>query len=79
MPRPVLHNRCLPGWIHRLANGAIGGLLAVALVTTFLSVRLLWVAIPVVIVRMLADPTKFSLVEGCAGNDGYDELDVDDK
>jgi hypothetical protein len=80
MQRPVLHNRYLSDDLHRLANGAIGGLLCLLLTTS--AVRyfgfplwLLWLSVPVGLVCTVLPPSRFTLVEGCAGGEGYDELD----
>jgi len=77
--RTVLHNRYLPDWVHRLTNGVIGGLLS--LLALVVAVRalgaplgVLWVTLPVVACCAAFNPRRFSLVEGCAGDLGYDEL-----
>ncbi len=75
----MLHNRDLPDWIHRLANGVIGGFLSmpaslVAVHVLDAPLGVLWVALPVVVFGMALNPRRFSLVEGCAGDLGYDEL-----
>ncbi len=74
-----MHNRYLFDWVHRLANGVIGGLLS--MLASVVAVRVLgaplgvlWVAIPVVVCGAAISPRRFSLVEGCAGDLGYDEL-----
>jgi hypothetical protein len=77
--RTVLHNRYLPGWVHRLANGILAGLLALMASVAVVRVigtplGMLWVALPVAVCGMALDPSWFSLVEGCAGDLGYDEL-----
>ena len=36
--------------------------------------RILWGALPVAIACIALDPSRYSLVEGCAGDVGYDEL-----
>jgi hypothetical protein len=78
VPRPILHNLNLPNWLHRLANGAIGGLLALAALHFFgFPFWLLWIAISVAVGCMVPSPSRFTLVEGCAGDVGYDELDSD--
>jgi hypothetical protein len=75
----VLHNRYLPGWAHRLANGLLGGfqaLIALVAVVPLVGAPLgvLWLALPMAVCCMALDPGRFSLVEGCAGDLGYDEL-----
>src|SRR5262249_18715298 len=79
----VLHNRYLPDWVHRLANGAIGGVLSLLVTTAIVRIlgtplRTLWFALPVAVVCMALDPSRYSLVEGCAGDLGYDALLGDD-
>jgi hypothetical protein len=73
MSRPVLHNQLLPNWLHRFANGLVGGLVALA-ATVFLSGPM-WLAVPVGLGCMFPNPRRFSLVESWAGGDGYGELD----
>jgi len=79
----MLHNRYLPDWLHRVANGAVGGglssLPALAIVRV-LSAPLweLWFVLPVALICTALDPRRFSLVDGCAGDLGYDELLDDD-
>jgi hypothetical protein len=80
MPRPVLHNRHLSDGLHRLANGAIGGMLGLLLTT--LAVRyfgcplwLLWLSVPAGLLCTVLPPSRFTLVEGCAGEVGYEDLD----
>ncbi len=75
----MLHNRHLPDWVHRIANGAIGGglcSLAVLAWVRWLGALLwaFWLSLPVAIACWARDPRRFSLVEGCAGEVGYDEL-----
>ncbi|MDR3637827.1 MAG: hypothetical protein P4L84_28735 [Isosphaeraceae bacterium] len=78
----MLHNRYLPNWLHRLANSAVGGVLS--LLAASAAVRVLgaplgsfWGALLVAFLCAALDPMQFSLVEGCAGEDGYDELTDD--
>lgn len=80
----MLHNCYLPDWIHRLANGAIGGLLASAAVCAAVSgagasFEAFWSVPLVASICMGINPRRFSLVEGCAGDLGYDELVDDDR
>jgi hypothetical protein len=75
----LLPNRYLPDWLHRVANGAAGGAvssLAAVAIVRLLNVPLwaLWFVLPAAIICMAIDPHRFSLVEGCAGDLGYDEL-----
>jgi hypothetical protein len=79
MQRRVLHNRLLADWIHRAANGAIGGMVACGLVTAAARLTeapfwLLWLAVPIGLLCMVPSPKRFTLVEGCAGEMGHDEL-----
>jgi hypothetical protein len=80
-----LHNRDLPQWAHRVANGVMASLflalVGVWLTNTFASDSLPWrialvvlYASPDGLVASLLNPSKFTLVEGIAGEDGYDEL-----
>ena len=80
-----LHNRYLPRWAHRIANGVVASmLLALAGVvgtTTLAPGSLPWrvfavvlYASPTGLLASLLNPARFTLVEGIAGEDGYDEL-----
>jgi hypothetical protein len=85
-----IHNRHLPPWIHCIANGVMAAL-GLALVGSVGSgfvpggslawkaaILLLLFSAPMgVLVALLVDPRKFSLVEGVAGDDGYDELEAE--
>jgi hypothetical protein len=80
MNRPVLHNMYLPGWIHRFANGAIGGIAGigagmVAMRYYSAPVSALWLGALTFAVAAAFDPKRFTLVEGCAGEVGYNELE----
>lgn len=79
-----LHNRYLPQWVHRIANGVMASLLlalAGAWGTTALTCHslswkvslVLFYASPIGLPASLLSPNKFTLVEGIAGEDGYDE------
>ncbi len=80
-----VYNRYLPQWVHRIANGVMASL-ALALSGAFGTGQLacdtffgkvcltLLYASPAGLLVSCVDPTKFSLVEGIAGDDGYDEL-----
>ncbi len=79
----MLHNFYLPDWLHRLANGTIGAgvssLAALAAVEALgVPLSALWFVLPAALVCTALDPRRFSLVEGCAGDLGYDEL-LDDE
>ena len=82
MKRPALHNCYLPDWMHRCANGAIGGMAGIAVATLamrFLSAptAVLWLGVISIVAGAALNPQRFTLVEGCAGDVGYDELDGD--
>lgn len=77
---PVIHNRWLPDWLHRLANGIVGAGLAALIACVGvrelgLPLRAFAVVPLAAAVSVAAPPRRFSLVEGCAGVHGYDELD----
>jgi len=74
------HYRWLADWVHRLANGAIGGCLcALATVAAVrwlgAPLRAFWLSLPVAIGCLALHPRRFSLVEGCAAELGYDDRD----
>jgi hypothetical protein len=87
--RPVLHNRYLPTWLHQICNSAFGSLLIATLgtlaVTNLLQNAVQAIALCAVIagtvvtgvVLLTVNPNRFSIVEGVAGKDGYDELTDD--
>jgi hypothetical protein len=86
-----IHNRYLPPGIHRIANGVMAAL-GLALVGSVGSgfvpggslpwkaaVLLFMLSAPIgLLIALLIDPRKFSLVEGVAGEDGYDELEAEE-
>ena len=88
MKRPVLRNRYLPPWLHRIACGVVG----MALVATLASAGLryfspdswlhtacgvlLWLSIPVGII-LACVAHRFSIVEGTAGDLGYEDLNTE--
>jgi hypothetical protein len=80
-----LHNGYLPQWAHRVANGVMASLfLALTgawFTSTLASDSLPWrialvllYASPTGLLASLLNPNKFTLVEGIAGKEGYDEL-----
>jgi hypothetical protein len=81
-----IHNRYLPQWLHRIANGVMAALFLAcfgANVSCYLTagslpwnaaILLLRLSAPIGLSVAMIDPRKFSLVEGVAGDDGYDEL-----
>jgi hypothetical protein len=84
-------NRYLPNWLHRTANAivttascafvGIAGLnyLHGIPVLALLSKRLLYLSPLLGIPCGVMNPKRFSLVEGCAGDVGYDGLDSEDE
>ena len=82
-----MRNRYLPQWLHRLACGAVGAAVAAAIASAGLryfqagswlhtaSGVLLWLSIPVGIL-LACVAHRFSIVEGSAGDAGYDNLDT---
>lgn len=85
MKRPVIHNRFLPEWLHRVFAGIFGGAVfvtsSVLLLSEFgteqwlapVASYLLWSTPAVVVVCFIVAP-RFSVVRGLAGDVGYDEL-----
>jgi len=81
-----IHNRFLPSVVHRGFNALVGGsilVLVAMLGLTSLSPQswlweapwvVLFAAAPVSVVLLFVNPDRFSLVQGVAGADGYDEL-----
>ncbi len=80
-----LHNRYLPQWGHRIANGVMASLCLTFIgalgVSNLAGESLLWraclvllYASPAGLLASCADPARFTLVEGIAWEDGYDEL-----
>jgi hypothetical protein len=86
MNRPVIHNRLLSAWLHRVANAlfvccltlAGASLLAVSVQpgSTWQSFAygLIYATPGIFLFVLLVNPDRFSAVEGIAGDDGYDEL-----
>jgi hypothetical protein len=82
----TIHNRYLPRWTHRVFNAVFGA----ALVVGFGAAGLGWLAAgswlwelswwavrfaPVVaLILLFVNPERFSVVNGVAGETGYDEL-----
>jgi hypothetical protein len=81
-----MRNRYLPQWLHRLACGAVGAAVVAAIASAGLrygqagswlhtaSGVLLWLSIPSGIVLGCVGH-RFSIVEGSAGDAGYEDLD----
>ena len=80
----MIHNRYLPVWLHRICNGVFGAALLFGIGSIwfsdaagswgyFVSRSLIWASVPVGIILALLAP-RFSIVQGVAGGDGYDEL-----
>ncbi|MFB3895047.1 MAG: hypothetical protein ACE14V_01975 [bacterium] len=84
-----IHNCYLPEWLHRLCNGIYSSVLCFTIATAglvycqsykllyILSLCLYYLTIPVGILAAIF-VNRFSIVEGCAGEDGYDELISED-
>ena len=82
----MIHNRYLPTWAHRLANGALAFLgTASAGAAGYVSFRsggfleqasgwLLLLSPVAGVIFALLNPKRISLAEGLAGEAGYDEL-----
>ena|SRR2546421_3894774 len=83
--RAMIHNRHLPMWIHRVCNGMLGAVALADLSSIwfaeppgtwrYILLRcLLWGSVPAgIALACLAH--RFSIVDGVAGAEGYDELD----
>jgi hypothetical protein len=84
----MITNRYLPQWLHRVACGVTASALVVTLAASGLlysdadswlhtaSQILLWLSVPIgVIAAYVAH--RFSIVKGCAGDVGYEDLDSD--
>ena len=80
----MIHNRYLPLWLHRVCNGLFGAVVVLGLSSIWLgepadswwhvlSRCLAWSSIPVAIILAVV-AKRFSIVEGVAGGEGYDEL-----
>jgi hypothetical protein len=85
----MIHNRYLPMWLNRVCCGVLGAALVAAIGTIWLghppgtwrhilSVCLLCGSIPVGII-LACVAHRFSIVEGVAGGEGYDELEGKDE
>ena len=82
----AIHNRYLPGWAHRLANGVVAAAILVGFAVIGLTLvdpagklaNLCWwflkAAAPVGFLVLFLNPKRFSLVRGVGGEVGYDEL-----
>jgi hypothetical protein len=82
----AVHNRLLPAWVHRVANGAmaaalLGGLGSLGYSwfggTTLAGVICKWcvlLAVPIGMAWAVLVTGRVSLVEGVGGDAGYDEL-----
>ncbi len=80
----MIHNRYLPLWLHRVCCGVLAAVILAGLSSIwfgepsgnwrhFVSHCLLWGSVPVgVVLACIAH--RFSIVEGLAGGEGYDEL-----
>ena len=83
----MIRNRHLPRWLHRVACGLFGAAVLVFLGSYWwsqpsgswrhvISLCLLALSIPVGVVLACA-AHRFSIVEGLAGDVGYDDLDTE--
>jgi len=81
-----VHNRYIPQWPHRLFNAVLVGALSVTLGVLGLSIfsnvpPLSWLfagllfGSPLLALAAAVMAHKFSIVQGIAGKDGYDELE----
>lgn len=75
----MLNNCYLPDWVHRLANGVMAGLLSLLALVVAVGAfgappDMLWVAPTLALGALALDPRRFTLVEGCAGDLGHDQL-----
>ncbi len=81
----MIHNRCLPLWLHRVCNGVLGVAVLLGLGSVwygepedtwrhFVSRCLIWFSIPAGVILALT-ARRLSIVQGVAGREGYDELD----
>ena len=83
----MIRNRYLPQALHRIACGAIGAAITATVASAGLrylqpdswlhsaSRILLWLSIPVG-VTLACVAHRFSIVEGCAGDAGHEDLDA---
>jgi hypothetical protein len=80
----MIHNRCLPMWLHRLCSAVFGAAVFAAVGSVWfaeppgswrhiISRCFLWGSVPAGIV-LACIAHRFSIVEGVAGGEGYDEL-----
>jgi hypothetical protein len=80
----MIHNRYLPFWLHRVCNGVFGAAVLLGVGSIWfgepvgswqyvLSHCLIWSSVPVGIVLAFV-ARRFSIVEGVAGGEGYDDL-----
>jgi len=82
----AIHNRFLPAWAHRVANGVVAAAIlvgfAVVGLTLFDSASTVaaaswWclrAALPIGVLALFLNPNRISLVRGIGGEVGYDEL-----
>jgi hypothetical protein len=86
---PMIQNRYLPLWLHRVCNGVFGAAWFVGFGSIWLgepaeswqhtvALCLLWASIPVGILLAIV-ARRFSIVQGVAGSEGYDELHNNDE
>jgi hypothetical protein len=85
--RASIRNGYLPQPLHRIACGVIGAAIGATIACAGLrcsepdsslqiaSKVLLWLSVPIGII-LACVAHRFSIVEGCAGDDGYDGLEA---
>ena len=86
----IIRNRYLPQPLHRIACGVIGAAVSAPIASAGLrcfeldsslhiaSKVLLWLSVPIGII-LACVAHRFSIVEGCAGDAGYDGLETNDE
>ena len=73
--KPFVRNHYLPKWLHRLCNALLATLVVLMLLIYIFPWRLaLIVGVALFLLVLCIDPSKFSFVEGIAGEDGYVDL-----
>jgi hypothetical protein len=89
MKRPVIHNQVLGSTTHRIFNGVMATALSFGIgtwvwnryaITPYVGSSgkwLVYLCVPIGIAITFVNPKSHSLVEGLAGESGYDELKKD--
>jgi hypothetical protein len=74
--KPFVRNHYLPKWIHRLCNAVLAAFVACLILIYVLPWRLaLYTDAGLFVLILCLDPSRISLVDGLAGEDGYVDLD----